>query len=79
MAQRKTWIVTLSGDRPIADVRKAVSAAGFKVQQVLDAVGSITGSADDATAAKVRRIKGVADVSPDTTIGVGPPDSDTTW
>lgn len=79
MAKRKTWIVTLSGDRPIAEVSKALTSAGFAVEQVLEAIGSITGKADAAAAGKARRIKGVADVSPDTTVGIGPPDSDTTW
>jgi hypothetical protein len=79
MPERKTWIVTLTGDRPVGEVRKALVAAGFNVEQVLEAIGSITGKGTAATAAKLRRIKGVADVAPDHAVGIGPPDSDTTW
>ena len=79
MKEHKNWIVTTSGDRPAKEVAKDLRAAGFSVDQVLDEIGSITGAADDRVAEKVRSIKGVADVSPDTVIDIGPPGSPTTW
>lgn len=79
MSKRKGWIVTMSGERPAKDVAKDLKAKGFVVEQVLDEIGSITGTADDAVAAKARSVRGVSDVSPDTTIDIGPPDAPTTW
>ena len=79
MPQHKSWIVTTSGERPVKDVAKDLRAAGFAVDQVLDEVGSSTGEADDRVAQKARSIKGVADVSPDMPIDIGPPGAPTTW
>jgi hypothetical protein len=79
MSQHKTWIVTTSGDRPVKDVAKDLRATGFSVDQVLDEIGAITGAGDDRVAEKARAIKGVADVSPDTPIDIGPPGAPTTW
>lgn len=79
MADSKGWIVTTSDDRPIADIANDLKAAGFSVGHVLEEVGSITGAAAEDTLAKLRSIKGVVDVSPDTPIDIGPPGSDDTW
>jgi len=79
MPKHKSWIITTSGDRPVKDVAKDLKASGFSVDQVLDEIGAITGAADDGVAEKARSIKGVADVSPEGTIDIGPPGSPTTW
>jgi hypothetical protein len=79
MPESKGWIVTTDGDRPIREVVKDLTAAGFKVSQVLSEIGSITGSGSAATAAKLRRIRGVADVAPDAPLDIGPPDEPETW
>ena len=79
MAKNKTWIVTTSGERPARDVAKDLKAKGFTVDQGMDEIGTIIGAADDAVASKVRAIEGVSDVSPDSPIDIGPPDSPTTW
>ena len=79
MAKNKTWIITTSGQRSAKDVAKDLKAKGFTVDQVLDEIGTITGAGDDAVVAKVRKIDGVSDVSPDSPIDIGPPDSPTTW
>lgn len=79
MAQRKTWIVTLSGERPAAAVKRDLAEAGFAVAAVLDAIGVITGEADAKAVAKARRIKGVASIAEDIEVGIGPPGSDPTW
>jgi hypothetical protein len=79
VAQHKTWIVTLSGERPPAEVKRDLAEAGFAVGAVLDAVGVITGEADARAVAKARKIKGVADIAADTSVGIGPPGSDPTW
>ena len=79
MDSAKKWIVTISGNRLLNDVKKQLTETGFTVEQVLDQVGCITGSASDDIAARLRTIPGVADVSPDTDVGIGPPDDAITW
>lgn len=79
MAQRRTWIVTLSGERKPAEVKRELAAAGFAVAEVMEAIGIITGTADEAAAGRARAIKGVADIAPDTAVDIGPPGSETTW
>jgi len=79
MAKNKTWIVTTSGDRSAKDVAKELKANGFAVDQVLDEIGTIIGAADDSVVAKLRKVAGVSDVSPDSPIDIGPPDAPTTW
>ena len=73
------WIVTTSGDRPAKDVAKDLKAAGFSVGQILEEIGCITGEADDRTVEKARAIRGVADVSREGEIDIGPPDAPVTW
>ncbi len=79
MAKTKTWIITTGGDRPMRDIAKDLAVAGLKRGRVLKEVGSITGSAEDKAVAKLRKVRGVIDVSPDAPIDVGPPDSPNTW
>lgn len=74
MEQRKKWIITLSGDRPLDEVKQHLSGAGFSIEQVLDQIGSITGSAADHVAEQLRKTPGIADVSPDMDVDIGPPD-----
>lgn len=76
MAEKKGWVVTTSQDRTMDDVTKDLQKAGFTVDQVLEEIGSITGGAGEDVVEKVRAIPGVLDVSPDTPVDVGPPDSD---
>ncbi|HMD00406.1 MAG TPA: hypothetical protein VKH37_09635 [Ferruginibacter sp.] len=78
MAEKK-WVITLSGDRPIAEVKKDITALGFKVEQLLSEIGSITGSATETVVKKIRSKAGIADVSEDSDINLGPPDAPVTW
>ena len=73
---KQGMIVTLSGDRGVHDVARDLAAAGLDVEQVLEATGIVTGSAHPDSAAKLRKVRGVADVSPDHPIDIGPPDAD---
>lgn len=79
MATKKTWIVTTGDDRPIDDVAKDLIDAGLKDLQILSEVGSITGSAEEDTVSKLRKVRGVKDVSQDISINIGPPGSRDTW
>lgn len=75
MVKKKKWVITTTGERPIADVRKGLTEAGFTVEQVLGEIGCITGAASDAVATRARSVPGVGDVSPDAPVDIGPPDS----
>jgi hypothetical protein len=79
MAESRRWIVTTSGDRPLSEVKKELTQIGFTVERVLDEIGCITGTASDNVAKKLRALPGVADVSPDEPIDIGPPDAPVTW
>jgi hypothetical protein len=68
-------IVTLTGDRPIAEVTGDLKAAGLTVDQVLTSTGIVTGSAHPEAASRLRKVRGVADVSPDHPVDIGPPGS----
>jgi hypothetical protein len=77
-AAGQTWVVT-TADRPVAEIAKELSAAGFSVEQTLDQIGVITGKSDHRAVKKARAIRGVTDVSPDPQFSVGPPNSHDTW
>jgi hypothetical protein len=79
MAERKQWVVTLSHERPLDEVRRALADAGLEVEQVLEEIGVVTGHADPGFAEKGRAIPGVADVSLEGRIDLGPPGSPDTW
>jgi hypothetical protein len=69
-------IVTLSGERTVRDVARDLRAAGLEIDQVLEETGIVTGTADSGIHARLRTIQGVADVSADHPIDIGPPDSE---
>lgn len=76
MSERKRWVVTASGDRSLSDIEKKLTETGFVVDQVLDEIGCITGTASADVADKLRAIPGVADISPEPPpINIGPPDA----
>lgn len=63
----------------MAEIAKDLSKAGFVVDQKLEEIGVITGKSDDAAVGKARAIRGVTDVSPETPVDIGPPNSRETW
>lgn len=76
---KKEWIITIGGDRPIGEIAKDIADAGLQRTQVLKEIGSITGLAEDEVVAKLRKVRGVADISPSNPVDIGPPDSSETW
>jgi hypothetical protein len=70
---KQSLIITMSGDRPIQDVAQDLRAAGLNIEQVLKYTGTVTGSASLQAAERLRSIPGVADVSTDHPIDIGPP------
>src|SRR5947209_3989155 len=71
--QRKDLVVTVSGDRGIHDVTRDLKAHGFEINQVLDAIGVVTGSASASHITRLRKVPGVQDVSADHPVNIGPP------
>jgi len=70
---QQSVIVTLSGTRPAGEVAPELSKEGLAVRQVLDAIGVITGWAHPDAIAALRSHPGVADVSEDHRVDIGPP------
>ncbi len=75
MAKGKKWIITTSGKHSLSDVKKKLTESGFAVDQVLEEIGIITGTASDDDLERLRKVKGVTDVSPDEPVDIGPPDA----
>jgi hypothetical protein len=73
--EKQLLVITLSGDRPIHEVAGDLKAAGLSVDQVLTSTGIVTGSAPPEAVARLRNVRGVADVSPDHPVDIGPPGS----
>ena len=68
-----TWIITASGERPVAELVVGLRKAGLVVGTVMADIGVITGRCSKAQAAALRKLPGVADVSPDAPVDIGPP------
>lgn len=73
MPDTPTWIITASGERPVAELVTGLRKAGLVVGSVLAEIGIITGQCTTAQAAALRKVAGVADVSPDAPVDIGPP------
>ncbi len=78
--KKTKWVVTTSSKRPLADVARDLTAAGFEIDQTMDQMGVFTGKSEKKAVEKLRRVPGVTDVSPEPPpADVGPPGSDDTW
>jgi hypothetical protein len=77
MAEQQRWIITTSGELPLKEVARRLKKAGLTVEQELTEIGCLIGTA--AAADKLRAVTGVADVSPDAPVDIGPPDAPVTW
>lgn len=73
------WIVTISEDQSINEIASRLSDEGLAIRDVLEEIGCITGSADDVTAERLKKVKGVVDIAPDMQLDIGPPGADETW
>jgi hypothetical protein len=56
-------IVIASGERPLREVSRELTAAGFQVGDVLDAIGQVTGHAPRGLKARLKKIRGVSEVT----------------
>ena len=68
-------VITISGERPIHEVANDLKIAGFEVGQVLDLIGSVTGSADPMIKKQLESIPGVAHVGDDHPVSMSGPDN----
>lgn len=69
-------VVVTSGERSLQEVAADLRRAGFKVDQVLDVIGQVTGRAAPGLKARLEKIKGVKDVSEEhPPFNIGPPDA----
>ena len=75
MTKGKRWIVTTTGKGSLEAVKKKLTKSGFTVDKVLDAIGIITGTTKDDDVERFRSVDGVADISPDEDVDIGPPDA----
>ncbi|MGO3057405.1 hypothetical protein ACT3R7_19240 [Halomonas sp. AOP43-A1-21] len=73
------WIITISEDQSINEIASRLSDEGLTIRDVLEEIGCITGSADDVTAERLKKIEGVVDIAPDMQLNIGPPGADETW
>ena len=66
----KEWVVSVTPDRPFAEVEKDLVQAGASVVQGkrFEEIGVVYVRCDDSLTARLRAIPGVVDVSPE-----GPP------
>ncbi|HEX8644730.1 MAG TPA: hypothetical protein VF702_12545 [Allosphingosinicella sp.] len=76
MTMTKRWIVTLSDERPAAETCRQLRAAGLADLELMNAIGIATGTADEAAAARMRALPGVADIAPDMPVDITPPGED---
>jgi hypothetical protein len=60
----------------IQDVGKELGRRGMEVEQVLEAVGIISGSAPDGAQSELEQVPGVASVTGALTHQIAPPDAD---
>lgn len=79
MQSDKRWVVTTSNTNSFMDLTNELIKNGFVIDQVLSEIGCITGTGSDEVAKKMRSVSGVTDVSPESNIDIGPPDSTDTW
>lgn len=72
--------VTVSVDDEHLDDFSAVVArsrkAGLKVEHQMETVGVISGAIDETKLKSLKQVKGVAQVEPEGTFQIAPPDSD---
>ncbi len=75
MSENRRLIVTVSGERELADVTADLVAHGFTPEQVLSLSGIVIGAAAESDIPALQQIEGVSDVASDEPIDIGPPDA----
>jgi len=70
---KQSLVITTSGSRSIHDIARDLGAAGFEVNEILETINVVTGSAQADTKERLRAVHGVTDVSDDQPVDIGPP------
>ena len=77
--RKRRLIVTLSKERPVAEVETDLASIGFEVDESLGEIGVIVGRGAEADLQRIRAMRGVADVESESAVDIGPPESDESW
>ncbi len=72
---KNIWIVTISSDTSLESVTKELKRLGVVILQVFDQIGSLEVRCSEKLSGKVRKVRGIADVSPSISFDIGPGDS----
>jgi len=76
MAKQDTWVITAAGTQTLAQLARAITAAGGTVESQLDQIGLLVVQGSAAQAKVWRTLPGVAAVEADTKVDIGPPGSE---
>jgi len=68
---RQALVITVSADHRIHEVAGELRVAGLDIDQVLEAIHVVTGSAHPRSVEQLRGVGGVTDVSPDHPVDIG--------
>ena len=79
MCNTRLWIIITDRSRPIRDVLRELTDAGLVVSHVLEAMGGITGTAEDDVVENLRKVRGVMGIRADTSVDEEAPDSSPSW
>ncbi|MGE6607195.1 hypothetical protein ACQKE4_11835 [Halomonas sp. NPDC076908] len=79
MPNIELWIITVSHEQSIKEIATRLSAEGLTIRDILEEIGCITGSADNVTVERLKKVQGVVDIAPDIQVDIGPPGADSTW
>jgi hypothetical protein len=72
MQDKLSWIITATGDRPVGELVDDLRKAGLVVGNLLAEIGVVTGRCTNDQAVALRKVAGVADVTPDAPVGIDP-------
>ena len=76
MGTTSTWVITTSGQPPLAEVRRTVLQVGGALQSSLDELGVLLVQGSATQAAAWRKLVGVVAVEADHAVDIGPPGGD---
>ena len=76
MRKPNTWVITTSGQPPLAEVRRTVLQVGGALQSSLDELGVLLVQGSATQAAAWRKLAGVVAVEAEQAVDVGPPGGD---
>lgn len=76
MAQHRKVIISVDTDEPeaVSGIAARLSDIGLQVDDVLEAISTITGTCDETTVSSLQAVPGVVDVATQRTYQLPPPD-----